>query len=84
MVRFQHLCATYPQIKLVTEKLGTPDFTSESRGPEADGLMIYYLKTGKAWLCLMKRGSKEASVMGPEAIGKKELAFLRAAKALEQ
>lgn len=84
LVRFQKLAATHPRLAEFEKSHGTPDFTQETRGAQGAALMLYYLKPGKAWLCVMKHGSAEATLLGPEPIGTKELNFLRAAKALEE
>jgi hypothetical protein len=82
MLRFQQLQASYPALAELANKEGTPDYTDERSSSKGVAVMCYYLKPGKAWLAIIQPSTKEAAILGPETIGKKELDFLRAAKAL--
>ncbi len=83
MLRLEQLRQTHPTLGEFIGRQGIPDFTVENTGSQGAGLLLYYLKPGKAWICLMKAGGKDAAILGPEPIAKKELTFLRAAKDLQ-
>jgi hypothetical protein len=77
-----------PQLAAFFKKQGLPDCTLESHGPtgpagpSSRGLMLYYLKSGKAWLIVSGKNGTPHALLGPEPIAKKELTFLRAARDL--